>query len=155
MRIHTIGHSNHRWDDFLALLKSHGVSWVIDVRSRPRSRFPQFSLPRFTDALAAEGIAYRHLGPALGGKPGDPSLYPPGRTPGKDFPDFDNLRALPIYRDGIEDVLYMLKEAPDGELCLLCAEENPEHCHRTVLIAPDLLARGVEIVDIRRAELDA
>lgn len=152
MRIHTIGHSNHRWADFLALLKGHGVSWLIDVRSRPRSRFAYFSAPRLAEALAREGIAYRALGAALGGKPDDAALYAAGRAPGRDFPDFDKVRRTHIYREGIEAVLAMLEHAPEGELCLMCAEEDPEYCHRTVLIAPDLIARGVEIVNIRRSE---
>lgn len=153
MRIHTIGHSNHRWADFLALLKGRGVSCVLDVRSRPRSRFAHFSLPRFAEALAQEGIAYRHLGASLGGKPDDPALYRAGSTPGQDFPDFDALRRTALYREGIAEVLALLKEAPGGELCLLCAEEDPEHCHRTLLIAPDLAAQGVDIVNIRKTEL--
>lgn len=154
MRILTIGHSNHPWEDFLALLRLRGVRSVIDVRSRPRSRFPHFSLPRLAHTLAEVGISYRHLGAALGGKPDDPSLYPAGRAPGKDFPDFDKLRETALYQDGIEELLAMLKEAPEGTLCLLCAEEDPAHCHRILLIAPDLIARGVEISDIRKAELN-
>ena len=153
MKIHTIGHSNHRWADFLALLRLHCVRLVVDVRSRPRSRFPHFSQPRFGEALEREGIAYRHLGAALGGKPEDPALYEEGKTPGKDFPDFARLRATARYRDGLEELEALLRERPEGALCLLCAEEDPAHCHRTLLIAPDLLARGIEIVDIRKAEL--
>jgi uncharacterized protein (DUF488 family) len=41
--VFTIGHSTRPIDDFIHLLKSHGVQRVVDVRTLPRSRFsPQF-----------------------------------------------------------------------------------------------------------------
>ncbi|MGH9708363.1 MAG: DUF488 family protein, partial [Candidatus Acidiferrales bacterium] len=40
----TIGHSTRSLADFIALLGSHGVRRVIDIRSIPRSRHnPQFN----------------------------------------------------------------------------------------------------------------
>jgi uncharacterized protein (DUF488 family) len=32
---------------------------------------------------------------------------------------------------------------------IMCSEEDPLHCHRSMLIAPALDARGVEIAHIR------
>lgn len=36
--LYTIGHSTHPLDEFVALLQSHGVDWLMDVRTVPRSR---------------------------------------------------------------------------------------------------------------------
>ncbi|MCC6726876.1 MAG: DUF488 domain-containing protein [Saprospiraceae bacterium] len=44
--IHTIGHSNLTAEDFLRLLKAHGIDCVVDVRSTPASQYnPQFNKP--------------------------------------------------------------------------------------------------------------
>ena len=42
--IFTIGHSTRPIDEFIALLKAHGVEEVVDVRTIPMSRHnPQFN----------------------------------------------------------------------------------------------------------------
>jgi uncharacterized protein (DUF488 family) len=150
MRIHTIGHSNRRWADFLALLQRHGVTVLIDVRSHPRSRFPHFNAGRLAPALETAGIRYLPMGDALGGKPADPALYGAGRTPGKDFPDFDLVRKTALYRTGIDELADRVREQSGGQVCIVCAEGDPAHCHRTLLIRPDLEALGIEVVDIVR-----
>jgi len=43
MRVWTIGHSNHPWLEFVALLRRTGITALADVRSTPRSRFAQFN----------------------------------------------------------------------------------------------------------------
>jgi hypothetical protein len=44
LTIFTIGHSTRPIDEFLRLLKAHGVQRVVDVRTIPRSRHnPQFN----------------------------------------------------------------------------------------------------------------
>jgi hypothetical protein len=66
----TIGHSNHRIEVFLDLLKRHRIEAIADVRSRPYSRFvPHFSKQRLAWLLQQEGIGYIYLGAELGGKP--------------------------------------------------------------------------------------
>src|SRR5688572_12490690 len=75
--IFTIGHSTRSADDFLALLTTHQVTGIVDVRTIPRSRrHPHFSSDALAEFLGAHGIAYLHLG-ALGGlrkaKPDSPN----------------------------------------------------------------------------------
>ncbi len=42
--IYSIGHSNHTIEEFISLLKAHGVEQLVDVRSIPKSRHnPQFN----------------------------------------------------------------------------------------------------------------
>jgi len=41
--VFTIGHSNHPLEVFVDLLKKHEIDVVVDVRSRPRSKYtPHF-----------------------------------------------------------------------------------------------------------------
>ena len=42
MEVFTIGHSNHTPERFLELLHQHKITMLVDVRSKPQSRFPHF-----------------------------------------------------------------------------------------------------------------
>jgi uncharacterized protein (DUF488 family) len=68
VRFTTIGHSNRRLDEFLAMLRGAQVDIVIDVRSFPRSRSnPVFNIDCLPSDLVQAQIDYRHC-PALGGR---------------------------------------------------------------------------------------
>jgi uncharacterized protein (DUF488 family) len=65
--IYTIGHSTRSLEEFLALLKRHGITHLADIRTVPRSRrHPHFAGDALSTSLQAEGIVYRHF-PGLGG----------------------------------------------------------------------------------------
>src|SRR5262245_50126507 len=75
----SVGHSSLPADEFVALLKLHGVTMVADVRSVPFSRrFPWFSSRALADRLQSKGISYMMVGDALGGRPTSPALYSDG-----------------------------------------------------------------------------
>jgi uncharacterized protein (DUF488 family) len=58
----TIGHSTHPIDEFIQLLKDHGVKEIVDVRSIPKSRHcPQFNSEPFEESLWKAGIGYTHI----------------------------------------------------------------------------------------------
>jgi hypothetical protein len=63
----TLGHSARSLEEFLSLLRAHGVTRVVDVRTVPRSRHnPQFNKTSLPRSLKKIGIGYVHL-PGLGG----------------------------------------------------------------------------------------
>jgi uncharacterized protein (DUF488 family) len=139
-RILTVGHSNHGLAQFLALLKSAGVTAIADVRSRPVSRWvPHFNREPLQAALAERGISYVFLGRELGGKPGDPALIKAGK------PDYAAMTRTPAFAGGIARVI----EAGTRErVALLCAERDPVDCHRFLLIGRELAARDVAVAHI-------
>jgi uncharacterized protein (DUF488 family) len=139
--LYTLGHSNHELDAFLALLARHGIGRVLDVRSRPRSRWPRFNGERLQRALAAAGVAYRWLGDSLGGRPSDPALLSPDGAP-----DYGAMAAAPAFREGLAALLAEL-EGP-RRVAVLCSEGDPGRCHREHLIARALRPLGVSIVHI-------
>ena len=58
----TIGHSTRTADDFIAILRAHGVNLLVDVRTLPKSRYnPQFNIENLPTALQDAGIEYRHI----------------------------------------------------------------------------------------------
>ena len=140
MQVLTVGHSNHPPETFLALLARHGVTALGDVRSAPYSRFnPQFNRKALSASLAAGGIAYVWLGRGLGGRPDNPDCYEDGAV------RYDRLARTPLYREGIDRVL---RGAAAHRLALMCAEKDPLHCHRTLLVSRSLEEEGLEVAHI-------
>lgn len=129
-------------EPFIALLKRYGIAYLIDVRSRPYSRFkPEFSREALERHLIGEGIKYVYMGDTLGGQPADPAAYD---AAGK--VDYTLLQERPFYLEGIE----RLKRAADQghRVALLCSEEKPEQCHRTKLIGVTLEQEGIAVAHI-------
>lgn len=149
--VFTVGHSNRSFEAFLGILKAHGITRVVDVRSVPRSRHnPQFNTEALVVALPKSGIEYVRL-ESLGGL----------RRPRKDsrntawnndsFRGYADYMETVAFEDGLDDLLGMTEER---ETAVMCAEAVWWRCHRT-LIADALSSRGVAVVhlvDERRAE---
>jgi len=142
--IFTIGHSTRPIDDFIHLLKSHGVQRVVDVRTLPRSRFnPQFDIARLPALLRTANIYYTHL-PGLGGL----------RRPHRDSPNIGwRNKSFRGYADYMQSADFKrslercLELASVERVALMCAEAVPWRCHRS-LIADALVARGVDALEI-------
>lgn len=143
VQLHTIGHSNHSAEAFVALLRRHDIGLVVDVRSQPYSQWsPQFNRENLMRDLAAAGIGYRYMGDALGGRPADPGLY----APGGERPDYDRMAQAPAYLAGLERLLAL---AGEQRLAVMCSEGDHRQCHRQHLITETLLARRVTVLHIQ------
>lgn len=131
----TIGHSNIPAARFTAMLRGAGVAAIADVRSIPASRFcPWFSGKTLAPVLAAANINYLFFGAELGGRPRDPSLYCDGVA------DYEAMARRPGFQAALDRLLAGRERA-----CLMCAERDPLDCHRCLLVARALAARGVTI----------
>ena len=120
--------------DFLAALSAAGVTHLVDVRTAPYSRFkPEFSREPLAAALDAAGIRYVFMGQELGGQPGRK-------------PDYAQMRLRPAFLEGIA----RLEAGLEGghRIALMCAEATPQSCHRTRLIAEELVAQGIPVSHI-------
>ena len=61
--VFTIGHSTQPAEHFIMLLRTHGVTAVADVRSKPYSRMnPQYNREDLRAALGEAGVSYVFLG---------------------------------------------------------------------------------------------
>ena len=141
-QIYTIGHSNHGLGEFLGLLRDAEIEVLVDVRSNPVSRYARhFDKTELQDALDRTGIRYLYLGRELGGKPLSPDFYDAtGRVL------YPRLAESPLFREGIER---LYDEAQKQRVAVMCSEEDPTGCHRRMLIAPSLSARGVAVLHLR------
>ena len=141
--IYTIGHSDHDTGEFIALLRQHSITLVVDVRSRPYSRWAhQFNRETLARDLEDAGIAYRFMGDVLGGRPADPALYDPER----ERPDYRRVAQSITYQAGIDRLLDL---ARDERVAVMCSEGDHRRCHRHLLIAQTLLERGVRVLHIQ------
>ncbi len=135
IRLISIGHSNHDWPTFAALLRRADVTMLADVRSSPYSgRYPHFNREALRHGLHGEGIAYVFLGDLLGGRPGQPSLYDnDGRV------NYERVRQTTAFQRGLDQLTHALN---GNIVAFLCSEEDPLQCHRGLMIAPALSERG-------------
>ena len=143
MQIYTIGHSNHRWDTFKDLLTDNEIELLVDVRSRPVSRFAPFSnKSRLPNLLEELGIGYEFMGDSLGGRPDAPSLYDEN---GK--PDYPKMAMTETFQNGIDQLVSIAEEAVT---VMMCSEGDPTKCHRRLLIGVALREHGVKCLHIRK-----
>lgn len=138
--IFTIGHSTLSAEAFLALLRQHQVEAVADVRSTPFSRFnPQFNRDVLEQSLKENGIRYVFLGKELGARSDDRSCYILGRV------QYGRLAQTALFQSGLDRVSH---GAARYRVALMCAEKEPLECHRTLLVAKELVARGLPVLHI-------
>jgi uncharacterized protein (DUF488 family) len=137
----TIGHSNIAADRFVAMLRTAGVGAIADVRTVPFSRFcPWFSGKNLKPLLEQNDIGYLAYGAVLGGRPSRPELYRDG------IADDEAMARQDDFQAGLDRLTAdAASVGPRGCVCLMCAEREPLDCHRCLLVARALAARGFTI----------
>jgi uncharacterized protein (DUF488 family) len=140
----TIGHSTHPIDQFIELLRQHGVERLVDIRTIPRSRRnPQFNREALAKSVEDQGIGYVHL-KELGGlrHPRRDSINTGWRNAGfRGYADY-------MQTAEFEEALRRLLQLCEGKRCAaMCAEAVPWRCHRS-LLADALVARGIPVEHI-------
>jgi len=140
--IYTIGHSNHPIEKFLSLLTQHSIRIVVDARSFPYSKYvPHFDRELLSSSLESHGIRYIYMGDELGGRPPETEYYDAeGRVL------YFRVAASDRFKGGISR---LLKGSGEFRIAVLCSEEDPNTCHRRLLIARVLTENGVSVQHIR------
>jgi uncharacterized protein (DUF488 family) len=124
----------------MGLLQKQEVTAVADVRSAPYSRFnSQFNREQLRSALKARGIKYVFLGKELGARTEDECCYVDGKV------QYKVLAKTPLFQSGITRVI---EGADTHKIALMCAEKDPLDCHRTILVARELVSRGANVTHI-------
>jgi uncharacterized protein (DUF488 family) len=138
----TVGHSRHEISALLDLLRQHQIEVVADVRSHPSSRYnPQFNRNSLRSSLLAAKIEYVFLGQELGGRPPEPEFYDAGG-----HVLYGAVAKSERFGAGLER---LLTGAGTYRVAILCSEENPENCHRHLLVGRVLAGRGIAVHHIR------
>ena len=140
--IHTIGHSTHSADEFVALLRRHSIEALADVRRYPSSRrLPHFNAGSLAESLPAAEVEYVQLGDALGGrrKPLPDTRNTGWRVAG--FRGYADHMASEEFRTALAELERLGRRR---RTAFMCAEGPWWRCHRQ-LIADALVARGWEV----------
>jgi uncharacterized protein (DUF488 family) len=118
----TVGHSTHTAEHFLDLIQSAGVRVLVDVRTRPQSRWcPWFNRAALSSTLTSQGIRYEWRGKNLGGLAGNT-----------------------LYEETIDEVVTW----SSGGVAVMCSEGSPAGCHRSTLLTPSFTLRGAAVLHI-------
>ena len=144
MRLYTIGHSTRSLEDFIELLKAHGIRRLVDVRHFPGSRrYPHFNRETLAEVLPAQGIQYEHL-LALGGRRRAKKDSPNIEWRNEAFRGYADYMATEEFRSGLEALKQGADKTPTA---FMCSEAVWWRCHRS-MISDALKAEGVEVVHI-------
>ena len=137
MTIFTIGHSTRPFADFLALLQTHGVLHVADIRTIPRSKRPQFDGETLRSTLLEHGIEYVHI-KELGGlrRPRRDSVNVGWKN--DSFRGYADHMLTPEFAGGLDRLLDV---AAALATTVMCAEAAWFRCHRA-LLSDALVLRG-------------
>lgn len=120
-QIFSAGHGQRSFADFMDLLLTVDYELLVDVRSRPRSRFPWFNKAQFDNFL---GDKYLWL-PSLGG--------------------LDKNLTEEQFQEGLSRLTDLAKVK---RVVLLCSEKDFKRCHRHTKLEPELRLRGFNIVHL-------
>ncbi len=143
----TIGHSTHTLEEFIHLLRAHGATCVVDVRTVPRSwRNPQFNKDSLPQSLKKVGVKYVHM-PQLGGLRHAKGDSPNEGWRNASFRGYADYMQTPEFAQSLDELIRL---ANQDRIVLMCAEAVPWRCHRS-LIADALLVRGIRTEDIMSA----
>lgn len=138
MPILTAGYGNRGFEKFIDLMKSHGVTHLVDVRSVPQSGYwEDFRRERLQRIVPETGLRYIYMGDTLGGVENSPVLCK----------DPDSVELAPLFGEpklalGLDK---LIQAAETRTVCLMCGCLRPHRCHRFRLVGEALDRRGVEV----------
>ena len=117
--IYSIVYQKMTVDTLEETLKAYSITLLIDVRSVPYSRKPEFNRKRLEKRFGLEVYVWK--GEVLGGKYG------------------------PAQESGIDFLCQLNKQ---GKQILMCLENDPRDCHRYQDIGIRLLDHGIEVIHL-------
>ena len=121
--IYTLGHSTKSFEDFNQELEEVGYDYVIDVRSRPYSRYvPQYNKNRL---IAYFREKYIWMWESLWWMDDDISF-----------------EVLQAWLQRVSDL------AKNDTVVLFCSERDFKKCHRYFTITPELEIRGFKVIHL-------
>jgi uncharacterized protein (DUF488 family) len=137
--IYSIGHGNKDIKDFIAELKSFDIQFLLDIRSKPYSKWnPQYNQAALESELKNNEITYVFVGDTLGGLPDDRTCYD---IDGKVV--YDLIKEKDFFKKGLERLTTANEKRI--KLAIMCSESNPEECHRSKLIGQELLKKNISV----------
>lgn len=141
---YTVGHSTRTIEEFLKLLREAEVTFVVDIRTVPKSRTnPQYNQETFPDLLAPFQIGHMRIA-ELGGLRTKSKGIPPdvnGFWENRSFHNYADHALTELFRAGLDQLIALGR----GQRCvMMCSEAVWWRCHRRI-VADHLMARGESV----------
>jgi uncharacterized protein (DUF488 family) len=156
VKIFTIGHSNHKWNDFISILKDNQVDVIVDVRRYPGSRTcPQFNKEQMSIELKKENVSYIHI-EKLGGRRNQSDIrrsrYDNNNSGWKNkaFRAYADYMATTSFRAGICEICSLMTNY--SNLAIMCSEAVPWRCHRRMISDYLTLVEDISVFNIIRSK---
>jgi len=129
--LYTIGHSNRSLDEFIAMLRAHHITYLVDVRSVPKSRHvPWFNQAVLKSALRKHKIGYTHM-KALGGlrHAHKDSINQGWRNASfRGYADYMQTHQFYLALKALNQLI-----KTKTHVAVMCAEAVPWRCHRSLI----------------------
>ena len=143
-RIATIGYEGATIATFQQALRDAGIDLLIDVRALASSRRPGFAKTRLAANAKEAGAEYLHLR-ALG-TPAEGRAAARAGHHAEMKRIFREQLATPEAQEQLALVADVVRQG--RQVCLLCFEANPEHCHRSIVAGALAAQRPATIVHL-------
>ena len=139
--IFTIGYAGFSIKNFIETLKKYKISCLIDVRSLPKSAYyKDYDMKNLSAILKKNKIIYRNYAKEFGARQTDKKFYTNGAL------DFEKFSESEQFNSGIKKILKGMELG--YKFALMCAEKNPENCHRNILVAKKFYELGYIVKNI-------
>lgn len=139
MEIYTIGHSNYTVERLIDMLKYYHIDCVVDIRGTPYSKYNiQFDKETIKETLTKVGFVYIYMAKELAAKRESKiSYYDEG------YSDFERVVLEEDFKKGIERLREGCKKG--YRIALMGAMQDPNRCHRSILVGRALRDNGFEV----------
>jgi uncharacterized protein (DUF488 family) len=150
--LYTIGYSGFCIADFIKELKKRNVTAVVDVRSKPYSKFhSDYNKEAIAEILSQQNIHYLNFDKSFGARQTNPKYCTEGCV------DFEKFARSEVFLDGMHRIAHGYNNGM--VIALMCAEKDPTTCHRAILVSRNLTEYDVRHIvpggeDITQSELE-
>ena len=140
-KIYTIGYSSFTINEFINVLKQYNINCVIDVRSKPYSKYhTDYNKPILEKILEDNKLLYRNYAEEFGAQQTDESYYTNG------YVDFDKFTKSQLFKNGFNKIIAGIDLG--YTFVIMCAEKDPATCHRNIMVAKEFFKQGYQIKNI-------
>jgi uncharacterized protein (DUF488 family) len=143
--LYTIGHSTRTLEEFIEVLRVHGIQSLVDIRSFPMSkRLPHFHRAALEKSLPDAGIAYLWM-KELGGR--RKKIREDSPNLGLRNISFRNYADYMLTQEFASAMAGLINMAENSRTAYMCAERVYFRCHR-MLVSDWLVLQGHEVLHI-------
>lgn len=140
--LYTIGYASHTFESFVKLLNQNNITYLLDVRSTPYSKYaPHFNRNTLPNILKERNIAYSFMGEYFGARLKDLTLYH-----SEGYLDFEKVIQSEKFNTGFNNVVLGLNNGHN--VALMCAEKDPIDCHRAIMVSRPFYQKGLDVKHI-------